>query len=1274
MPQARLDVLGGFHLASQAGEPITLTARKPRALLAYLALSPGKAHGRERLATLLWGDSPEQQARTSLRQALTALRRGLPDADAMIDTDTESVRLAPSALEVDALAFERAVALGTVESLHSGLSLYRGDLLDGFSADAPAFEQWVVAERERLRGLAVQALSALFEFQRRLGLSDAAVETAARLVALDPVREEIQRELIRLYLQQGRMVDALRQYQAVRQVLARELGVQPAPETEQLYREILQQRRAATVLDIQAAAPPEPARTPAAPAVRHAIVMLADLHRFTTFAGETDPEMVHTYLIAYRRHVDDVVQAHGGVITNYIGARVMAAFGVHVAHDNEAERAVRAALTLRDTVPGLPAPGGWTLSPQIGLASGSLFTEVGPGPLVISGEPVSMAARIMEQAQGGEVLAAGWVRHALGERLRAEALPTVSVRGAARPVQVWRLSEWLERVPRMHPFVGRQLELRQIAGLLEGCLASRTAQVLLVRGEAGIGKTRLLEELTRMGRARGFMAHRAAVLDFGAGSGGSALASLVRSLLGISERDGRDRARAAAEHAIERGEVERERAAFLYGLLELEVPESLDRTAVDTGARQRAEEDVLAGLLRSHAQRSPLLLLVEDVHWADEATLAALARAAAASRALPVVLALSTRPEGDPIGTPWRSACAGCPVMTLDLGPLAASEAAELAASYFCQDQALVRSCVERAEGNPLFLDQLLRSAQSGSRVLPSTIHSIVLSRLDRLEASERSSLQAAAVLGQRFSVEAVQHLMQGAACACDSMIEKGLVRPHAGGYLFSHALIQEAVYASLLRSRRQELHRRAAQWYATRDVVLAAEHLDAAEDAGAAQAYAQAAKAEAERHQREGALRLAQRGLELTQDRALRHELTCLAGELLRELGRTEESVERYRAAVDSGEGAREKAQALFGLASGLRILDRPEEALAAVDRAEAYARQRNDPAELAQLCFLRGNLYFPLGEIDACVRAHEQAREYAERARSPTLQARALGSLGDAHYLRGEMLTAHEYFKLCVTLARAGNLQNVEAASLPMVGITHFYRNELAIAANVCREGAQLARSVGNLRAELVAHDVLSTVHLHAQRWQDAHDTAMEALALAQRVGARRFEADARGMLGAALYGLDRREQAEAMLEEALGVSREVGVRHTGPWILGTLSRVTRDPGKREAAWREAERLLEDGCVSHSHLHFYENAIEASLDCGDCARVERYAAALRQYTRREPLPWSELVVRRALALAAVARGDADAGVRGDLEALAQEAREAGLLIALPRIEAALA
>ena len=119
------------------------------------------------------------------------------------------------------------------------------------------------------------------------------------------------------------------------------------------------------------------------------------------------------------------------------------------------------------------------------------------------------------------------------------------------------------------------------------------------------------------------------------------------------------------------------------------------------------------------------------------------------------MLALTSRPEPDPIDAAWRAASGGCPLLTLDLAPLTAAEARELAASYGCEDQALVASCVQRAEGNPLFLDQLLRNAISGGRTLPSSIQSIVLARLDRLDPDDRQALQAASILGQRFSVEA---------------------------------------------------------------------------------------------------------------------------------------------------------------------------------------------------------------------------------------------------------------------------------------------------------------------------------------------------------------------------------------------------------------------------------------------------------------------------------------------------------------------------------------
>ena len=475
MPGVRLELLGGFQLYSAEREPIVLSARKPRALLAYLALDVRRAHSRERLAALLWPDSSEMQARTSLRQALTALRRALGDAAAaLIAADVEAVALAPDAFVLDVTEFERGIEVGTTDALRSSLALYRGDLLDGVSAESASFEQWLAAERERLRALAVRGLASLLDHQQQSGLADRALETATRLVGLDPLREEAHRALMRLYLQQGRQVEALKQYQLLRQTLARELGVTPEPQTEQLYREMLLQRRAPAgaqppVADVEQPAPPD--AQPPRSDVRHCVALFVDLHGFTAFTGETDPEEVHEYLLRYRARVAELVRDGGGEVTNYIGARVMAVFGAMVAHDNDAQRAADVALAWRDEVPGLASASGRWFQPHIGVASGGLFVDRSSGLPVVSGEPVSVAARIMEQAEPGAILMSGWVRDALSDSVRADPVPDLAVRAAARPVHLWRLRGWTDRAETARAFVGRQLELRQIEGLLDACQA-----------------------------------------------------------------------------------------------------------------------------------------------------------------------------------------------------------------------------------------------------------------------------------------------------------------------------------------------------------------------------------------------------------------------------------------------------------------------------------------------------------------------------------------------------------------------------------------------------------------------------------------------------------------------------------------------------------------------------------------------------------------------------------------------------------------------------------
>jgi DNA-binding SARP family transcriptional activator len=240
---ARLDLtlLGGFRARLDADPPLLLPARKAQALLAYLAMPLGQAHPRDKLAALLWGDMREPQARASLRQALATIRRTLAGAD-VLRVDAETVALDPAAVVVDAVTFEQKVKVATLQALEEATALYQGDLLAGLTLNEAPFEEWLLAERERLRELALGALARLLAQQRAAGAAEAAVDSALRLLALDPLQEPVHRTLMRLYAQLGRRGAALRQYQVCVAALERELHTEPEPETRALYQEILRRQ------------------------------------------------------------------------------------------------------------------------------------------------------------------------------------------------------------------------------------------------------------------------------------------------------------------------------------------------------------------------------------------------------------------------------------------------------------------------------------------------------------------------------------------------------------------------------------------------------------------------------------------------------------------------------------------------------------------------------------------------------------------------------------------------------------------------------------------------------------------------------------------------------------------------------------------------------------------------------------------------------------------------------------------------------------------------
>ena len=294
-------LLGGFEACPASGPPLRLP-KKAQALLAYLGIRLGQGQSRDKLAALLWGDKDDEQARDGLRHALAALRRALGGKSSRIlQVEGQTLALDPERVEVDVTTFERLVAEKATPTLEQATALYRGDLLLGFNLNEPSFEEWLVAERERLRELAVDGLTRLLGEQTRAGTTERAIQTGVRLLALDHLQEGVHRALMRLYTRQGRRGSALRQYQMCVTALRRELGTEPEAETRKLYSELLRRpTEAVPPVDRDDAARRAPdARTalPELPAVETSLVgRQSELERL-------------------RRMLDGAVAGHGRVVT-----------------------------------------------------------------------------------------------------------------------------------------------------------------------------------------------------------------------------------------------------------------------------------------------------------------------------------------------------------------------------------------------------------------------------------------------------------------------------------------------------------------------------------------------------------------------------------------------------------------------------------------------------------------------------------------------------------------------------------------------------------------------------------------------------------------------------------------------------------------------------------------------------------------------------------------------------------------------------------------------
>jgi class 3 adenylate cyclase/tetratricopeptide (TPR) repeat protein len=986
---------------------------------------------------------------------------------------------------------------------------------------------------------------------------------------------------------------------------------------------------------------------------RQATIVFADIAGYTRQCSGHDPEQVQAMLSGFFAAMDRAVEAYGGTVFDRAGDAVMAVFGAPLAHGNDAQRAVRAALDMHAAAAQLMDCDGQPLLLHIGSASGEVVAAAihgaGTSKYSITGGPVNLAARLDALAAPGQTLISDALYRMVADAVDAVGLGERTVKGLAEPMLVWHVRALHAAQAQRLAFVGRQAELAQLGGALDAVRASGAGTTVVIRGDAGIGKSRLLEEIRSRALARGFATVSGQVLDFGVGKGQGAVPTLLKTLLGVTPPEDETARRAALQRGLASGLVSADDEVFLSELLDLEPPPALKAIfdALDNATRVRRSGEALAVVVRRAAALKPLLVCIEDIHWASAELLRHVAALAAHVAQAPMTLVLTSRIEGDPLDKAWRATIHGSPMLTLDLAPLRPQEALLFARSLIDASSRFALQCIERAEGNPLFLEQLLRATrESEVGSVPPTIQSLVLERMDHLPSVARAALQVAAVIGKRFSLADLRAIGGDPEADCVALVAADLVRDEGRDHQFAHALIHEAVYGSTLKSRRRELHLRAAQWFGPAEPVLRAEHLDRADDTEATHAYLGAARQQFERFRYDAALSLVQRGLErasalnATTDTVC--ALTLLSGDLLREMGRSAESIAAFAAAVAlATEDTPACCHAWMGVAAGHRITGDFAQAMQALEQAQPVAERLGLDVELSRIHHTRGNLHFAQGNVQSCEAQHRLALEYARRCGSAECEVHALSGMGDAQYAQGRMRTALEQFRRCVQMCAENGWVRIEIPNRCMVAFCLLFCNRTDEAMQEAKRASEDAQRIGVVPNRIFSLVSLGQTYLEAGRFDHIEQTCLAVLPLARQAGHRRFEINGLDLLARVRLREGLPDEALLHAHAAFTLAHQTGLGFAGAWLCGLTARAALSPYERSRALREGEELLRQPSLAHNHLWFYRDAIETCVDGGDWDDVLRYADALEAFVSVEPLPWAMFVVERGRALECLARGN---------------------------------
>lgn len=997
-------------------------------------------------------------------------------------------------------------------------------------------------------------------------------------------------------------------------------------------------------------------------------VLFADLSGSTPLAERLDPEDLRRVLASLFAALSREIQRFGGTLDKYIGDAVMAVFGAPVAHEDDAERAIRAGLAMQTVIrplnEELQRTYGAELALRIGINTGEVVAGLLAGEVqeayTVVGDTVNTAQRFEVAAPPGSILVGPTTRELARLAFAFEALPPRVLKGKAEPQAAFRVlgPHAGGAAPADVPLVGREAELERLRGALRAAAAGRGGCVHVV-GEAGIGKSRLVRE-AQAGLRLPVQQVLGRCLSFEVDQPYALLARLLRELVHMPAGSDEAAARGCLEQAL--GCI-RPRVDPLDTALLLEVLGYGQRSAIDPRSRQQALLHLVRRLLEAPTRQHPLLIVAEDLHWIDTASAALLAGLGQAVVGRCCLLLSTSRPSWRP---PWPAE-----VIALEALPPAAARALVRAAFAAPVEDALVETILARTGGNPFCVEEVVRDLRAADMLvdrdgqvtarpgitprLPSTVQEVLEARVGRLPPRARRVLHLAAVCGRVFRQRVLERLLEDVSLAeCLDLLEREHFIVRQAGtaeptYAFRHALIQEVAYHAQLHSQRRVTHTAVGAALEA----LYSDHLD-----------------------------------ELVGDLAFHYgrgdadakavSWLVRAGDRARALFANTEALAQYAAALEraaAGE-APLSSSAILERIGDVQMLTGPHDAaLASFASALARLPAAPDARLAARLHRKTGTTLLLRGAYAEAAGAFERGLvALGPRADDPEA-ARIEVQIGHLAYRRGEYAAAHAALMAAVETATRLGVDDVSAAGLKLLGLVALQTREPAVAAEYMQRSQALYERLGDIGGVADIHSNLGMIHRRAGNADAALAAYQTSLALRERMGhlwgigtCHNNLAEVhrtRGDLELAIRGYLRAIETWSAIGNASGVA----VALIG---LGAARVEQGEVARGRADLQEAEaRLAKLGSTFYlPDLHRHLAA--AALAAGDLDAAEVAAGRSLSYAQTARARHQEAATLRVLAEIALARQEADAA-GALLEISRRTLQELGDMPELARTEAAI-